>query len=143
MVQVRQSLSLDLMREGDVATVQQIEREIFATPWPRNAYFRELASRSSAHYVVLRQEGPAEDGSRFRAPDFDPSIIGYGGMWRMYDEAHVTTIGVRRDLHHNGFGRILFAGLVQASYDMGANSITLAVPTPNANAMNLNEGLGV
>src|SRR2546430_9188949 len=89
MVQVRQSLTLDLMREGDVATVQEIEREIFATPWPRNAYFRELASRSSAHYVVLRQEGPAEDVSRFRAPDFDPTIIGYGGMWRMYDEAQI------------------------------------------------------
>src|SRR5260221_11633699 len=118
MVQVRQSLSLDLMREGDVATVQEIEREIFATPWPRNAYFRELASRSSAHYVVLRQEGPAEDGSRFRAPDFDPSIIGYGGMWRMDDEAHVTTLGVGRDLASTRVGRILLSGLVQVSYRM-------------------------
>ena len=142
MVQVRQSLTLDLMREGDVATVQEIEREIFATPWPRNAYFRELASRSSAHYVVPRQEGPAEDASRFRAPDFDATIIGYGGMWRMYDEAHVTTIGVRRDLHHNGFGRILFAGLVQASYDMGAKWITLEVRTTNENAMHMYEGYG-
>src|SRR5881398_3037954 len=123
MVQVRQSLTLDLMREGDVATVQEIEREIFATPWPRNAYFRELVSR-------------------FRAPDFDPTIIGYGGMWRMYDEAHVTTIGVRRDLHHRGFGRILFAGLVQASYDMGAKWITLEVRTTNDNAMKMYEGFG-
>src|SRR5213596_3716897 len=122
MVQVRQSLTLDLMREGDVATVQEIEREIFATPWPRNAYFRELASRSSAHYVVLRQEGPAEDTSRFRAPDFDSTII-----------------GVRRDLHHRGFGRVLFAGLVQASYDMGAKWITLEVRTTNENAMHMYE----
>src|SRR5260370_32982546 len=120
MVQVRQSLTLDLMREGDVATVQEIEREIFATPWPRNAYFRELASRSSAHYVVLRQEGPAEDGSRFRAPDFDPTIIGYGGMWRMYAEAHVTTIGVRRDPAHNGFGPIPLARPRHAAYHTGA-----------------------
>ena len=55
MVQIRQQLSLELMREVDVNTVQEIEREIFATPWPRNAYYRELASRASAHYVVLRQ----------------------------------------------------------------------------------------
>jgi len=59
MVQIRQELALELMREADVNTVQEIEREIFATPWPRNAYYRELASRASAHYVVLRQEGPA------------------------------------------------------------------------------------
>ncbi len=141
MVQIGQSLSLDLMTESDVATVQEIEREIFATPWPRNAYYRELASRASAHYVVLRKEG-VEAPARFRGADFDPTIIGYGGMWRMYDEAHVTTIGVRRDLHHAGYGRILFAGLVQAAYDMGAKWITLEVRTTNDNAMRMYEGFG-
>src|SRR5260221_13595556 len=113
MVQVRQSLSLDLMREGDVATVQEIEREIFATPWPRNAYFRELASRSSAHYVVLRQEGPAEDGSHFRAPGFDPTIIGYGGVGRMYDEGDGTTLRVERGPRPQGVGRLLLPGPVR------------------------------
>jgi [ribosomal protein S18]-alanine N-acetyltransferase len=146
-VQIRQQLSLELMREADVNTVQEIEREIFATPWPRNAYYRELASRASAHYVVLRQEGPLDWpagpplGPR-RIPDFDPSIVGYGGMWRMYDEAHVTTIGVRKDLQHHGYGRILFAGLVQAAYDMGAKWVTLEVRTTNENAMKLYEGFG-
>jgi ribosomal-protein-alanine N-acetyltransferase len=142
MVQIRQQLSLELMREADVNTVQEIEREIFATPWPRNAYYRELASRASAHYVVLRHEGMDEVPSHFRLPDLDPTLVGYGGMWRMYDEAHVTTIGVRRDLQHNGYGRILFAGLVQASYDMGAKWITLEVRTTNDNAMRMYEGFG-
>src|SRR5256885_17093156 len=82
MVQIRQQLALELMREADVNTVQEIEREIFATPWPRNAYYRELASRASAHYVVLRQEGPVDRPAGYRITDFDPTIIGYGGMWR-------------------------------------------------------------
>src|SRR3977135_2369364 len=127
MVQLRQQLMLELRREEDVATVQEIEREIFATPWPRNAYYRELASRASAHYVVLRQEGLIEHQAAFRAPDLDTTIVGYGGMWRMYDEAHVTTIGVRRDLQHRGYGRVLFAGLVQAAYEIGAEWIPLEV----------------
>ena len=112
MVQLRQQLAIESMREADVPTVQEIEKEIFSTPWPRNAYYRELASRNTAHYIVLRR---------------DAEIIGYGGMWRMYDEAHVTTIGVRRDLQRRGYGRIVFAGLVQAAYDMGAKWITLEV----------------
>jgi [ribosomal protein S18]-alanine N-acetyltransferase len=145
MVQIRQQLSLELMREADVNTVQEIEREIFVTPWPRNAYYRELASRASAHYVVLRQEvqvdGPVDPAGR-RNPDFDPTIVGYGGMWRMYDEAHVTTIGVRRDLQHSGYGRIIFAGLVQAAYDMGAKWVTLEVRTSNDNAMKMYESFG-
>src|SRR5437588_9046541 len=115
MVQLRQQLALELMREADVNTVQEIEREIFATPWPRNAYYRELASRASAHYVVLRQEGVVERPTGYRLADFDPSIIGYGGMWRMYDEAHVTTIGVRRGLQHRGYVRIRLARLRPAS----------------------------
>ena len=79
---------------------------------------------------------------QFHSADLDPTIIGYGGMWRMYDEAHVTTIGVRRDLHHHGYGRIMFAGLVQAAYDMGAKWVTLEVRTTNDNAVHLYEGFG-
>ncbi len=142
MVQLRQQLALELMREADIATVQEIEREIFSTPWPKNAYYRELASRSSAHYVVLRQEGTVEMPAGFRGAELDPTIIGYGGMWRMYDEAHVTTIGVRRDVHHRGYGRIMFAGLVQAAYDMGAKWVTLEVRTSNDNAMRMYEAFG-
>src|SRR5471030_2616368 len=100
MVQIRQQLALELMREADVATVQEIEREIFATPWPRNAYYRELAARASAHYIVLRQEGLVETPAGYQSSELDATIIGYGGMWRMYDEAHVTTIGVRHDVQH-------------------------------------------
>src|SRR5260370_10123697 len=137
MVQIRQQLAIELMREADVNTVQEIEREIFATPWPRDACSRELASRARAHYVVLRQESLAEAPPGYRMPEFDPTIIGYGGMWRMYDEAHVTTIGVRRDLQHQGYGRIIFAGLVQAAYDMGAKWVTLEVRTSNDNAMRM------
>jgi [ribosomal protein S18]-alanine N-acetyltransferase len=142
MVQIRQQLALELMREADIATVQEIERAIFSTPWPRNAYYRELASRSSAHYVVLRQEGAIERPAGFQGAELDPSLVGYGGMWRMYDEAHVTTIGVRQDLQHRGHGRILFAGLVQAAYDMGAKWVTLEVRTSNENAMRMYEAFG-
>ncbi|GAC1656993.1 MAG: ribosomal protein S18-alanine N-acetyltransferase [Candidatus Dormibacteraceae bacterium] len=126
-MQIRQQLVIEAMREADVPTIQEIEKDIFSTPWPRNAYYRELASRNTAHYVVLRRDG---------------EIIGYGGMWRMYDEAHVTTIGVRRDQQHGGFGRVLFAGLVQAAYDLGAKWVTLEVRTSNVNAMRMYEAFG-
>jgi len=131
-VELRRQLALEPMREADVPTVQEIERRIFSTPWPRNAYYRELSSRNSAYYVVLRRE---TDGGGVET-------VGYGGMWRMYDEAHVTTIGVRHDLQHQGYGRIVFAGLVQAAYDMGAKWVTLEVRASNDNAMRMYENFG-
>jgi ribosomal-protein-alanine N-acetyltransferase len=130
-VQVRERLAVEPMRESDVPVVQDIERSIFSTPWPRNAYYRELGSRNSAYYIVLRRELPERR-----------EIVGYGGMWRMYDEAHVTTVGVRRDLQHRGYGRIVFAALLQGAYDMGAKWVTLEVRVSNENAMRMYEAFG-
>jgi len=148
MVQIREQLTIEPMREADVPAVQIIERDIFSTPWPRNAYYRELASRNSAHYIVLRRQGgPTGEGLRPAggwggSPPETDEIVGYAGMWRMYDEAHVTTIGVRHDVQHSGYGRVLFAALVQAAYDMGAKWVTLEVRTSNENAMRMYEGFG-
>src|SRR5260370_7581971 len=114
-VQIRQQLALELMREPDIATVQEIEREIFATLWPRNAYYRELASRSSAHYVVLRQEGILESPVSRIASELDPTIVGYGGMWRIYDQAHVTTLGARPGLHPRRSGPPTLPPLIHPS----------------------------
>lgn len=127
MVQLKQELAIEPMQEADVLAVQEIEREIFSTPWPRNAYYRELASRNTAHYIVLRR---------------DEEIVGYGGMWKMYDEAHVTTIGVRASEHHRGYGRVLFAALIQGAYDLGAKWMTLEVRPSNGNAIKMYEGFG-
>ncbi|HEX4214879.1 MAG TPA: ribosomal protein S18-alanine N-acetyltransferase [Candidatus Dormibacteraeota bacterium] len=118
------------MRESDISTVQEIERRIFSSPWPRNAYFRELNSRNTAYYIVLRRQSGPQTGE----------LIGYAGMWRMYDEAHVTTIGVRHELQGAGYGRVLFSGLVQAAYEMGAKWITLEVRASNEHAMRMYEG---
>ena len=145
MVQIRSRLTLEPMREADVPAVQEIERAIFSTPWPRNAYYRELASRNTAHYIVLRRrwegpiDGPRPPGVR---PGDDDEIVGYGGMWRMYDEAHVTTIGVRKDVQGHGYGRVLFAGLVQAAYELGAKWVTLEVRVSNVSAQRMYEGFG-
>jgi ribosomal-protein-alanine N-acetyltransferase len=132
MVQVREQLAIEPMMEADVPTVQEIERHIFATPWPRNAYYRELGSRNSAYYIILRRVAGPEAGQ----------LIGYAGMWRMNDEAHVTTIGVRRELQSAGYGRVLFAALVQGAYAMGAKWMTLEVRATNDKAVHMYEDFG-
>jgi [ribosomal protein S18]-alanine N-acetyltransferase len=130
MVQLREQLAIEPMREADVGIVQEIERRIFATPWPRNAYHRELSARNSSYYVVLRRPSGTEPGR----------IVGYAGMWRMHDEAHVTTIGVRQDFQGLGYGRVLFVALMQAACAMGARWITLEVRASNEAAIHMYEG---
>src|SRR5205823_6503940 len=55
MMQLKSRVLVDAMREDDIPEVQAIEREIFPTPWPRNAYYRELHHNRSAYYLVLRR----------------------------------------------------------------------------------------
>src|SRR5207244_2302136 len=77
MMQLKSRVLVDAMREDDIPEVQAIEREIFPTPWPRNAYYRELHHNRSAYYLVLRRDytDNSEDGSvmwsdSIQAPSF-------------------------------------------------------------------------
>src|ERR1039458_9518335 len=81
-MKVAPHLLIERMRSGDIPAIQAIEREIFLSPWPRNAYASELSQNRQAHYFVLRDSGRGE-------------IVGYGGLWKVSDEAHITTLGVR------------------------------------------------
>jgi ribosomal-protein-alanine N-acetyltransferase len=126
-MQVVPRLSIGPMRYEDIATVQSIERDIFVSPWPKNAYASELAQNRQASYLVMRQGG---------------EIVGYAGLWRVAHEAHVTTIGVRASDQGKGYGTALFAALVHRAYDMGARWITLEVRSTNLHAIRMYERFG-
>jgi ribosomal-protein-alanine N-acetyltransferase len=126
-MQVVPRLAIDRMREEDIPTIQAIEKDIFLTPWPKNAYHRELSQNRQASYIVLRENG---------------EIVGYGGLWKVFHEAHVTTIGVRARDQNKGYGRALFAALIQRAYSLGARWITLEVRPSNEHAIRLYEAFG-
>lgn len=127
MMQIRQRTVIEPMRLEDIPAVQEIEREIFLTPWPRNAYRRELVQNRMASYMVIR------DGD---------DLVGYAGLWKMHDEAHVTTIGVRRRDQGRGFGLALMLALIDTAYAQDARWMTLEVRASNYGAMALYEKLG-
>jgi [ribosomal protein S18]-alanine N-acetyltransferase len=126
-MQVVPKLAIEPMREEDSPTIQAIEKEIFLTPWPKNAYHRELSQNRQASYMVMREDG---------------EIVGYGGLWKVFHESHVTTIGVRAKDQRKGYGRALFAALIQRSYALGARWITLEVRPSNDHAIRLYEAFG-
>jgi ribosomal-protein-alanine N-acetyltransferase len=127
MMQLKSRVLVDAMREDDIPEVQAIEREIFPTPWPRNAYYRELHHNRSAYYLVLRR---------------DDEIVGYAGLWKMSDEAHITTVGVRANQQGKGYGHALMAALIQRAYHLGSRWLTLEVRPSNDVAVRLYEKFG-
>ena len=127
MMQLKFRVRVDAMREEDIPQIQTIEREIFPTPWPRNAYYRELHHNRTAHYLVLRR---------------DDEIVGYAGLWKMSDEAHITTVGVKAGEQGKGYGHALMVALIQRAYQLGSRWMTLEVRPSNDVAVRLYEKFG-
>ncbi len=126
-MQVIQRLTLEPMRQDDIPTVQAIERQVFLSPWPKNAYNTELNQNRHASYLVLRCEG---------------ELVGYAGLWKVVSEAHVTTIGVRAEDQGKGYGKTLFAALIVRAYQLGAHWMTLEVRSTNLPAIAMYESFG-
>ncbi len=91
-VAVISPLVVEPMRMADVPTVHEIERLSFSTPWPAHAFEQELTGNRMARYLVARA------GER---------VVGFGGIWLMVDEAHITTFGVHPEWRRRGVGRQL------------------------------------
>lgn len=119
MVIANEQISIGLMREQDVPRVLEIEQVSFPSPWPRDAYIRELRDNRLACYLVAREAG---------------TVVGYTGMWIILEEAHVTTIAVAPDHRRRGIGERLLVALIAEALRRGARWITLEVRRTNDSA---------
>jgi len=69
-------------------------------------------------------------------------VVGYGGMWIVLDEAHITNVAVHPELRGRGVGRALMMELLSRAVVLGAPGITLEVRVSNQVARNLYKSLG-
>ena len=114
------------MTEPDVKRVSELEKICFRTPWSYNSILGEL-SNSVAFYIV------ALDGDE---------ICGYAGEWIMFDEAHMTNIGVEPAHRQRGIAREMIIRLMQEALRRGAERMTLEVRENNHTAQRLYASLG-
>ena len=115
------------MRLEDIDDVCRIEREAFPTPWSEAAFHNELVNNHFAHYVIMECRG---------------EVIGYGGMWLIMDEAHVTNIAVYSPYRGKKLGERLLRELQANAVLLGANAMTLEVRVSNVVAQQLYRKLG-
>lgn len=118
---------LRAMTPADLDEVLAIETESFPTPWTRDAFARELKSNLFAVYLVCCCDG---------------RIVGYGGMWLIIDEAHVTNIAVHPRHRRGGAGNLILGGLTAEAASRGATRMTLEVRPSNAAALKLYQAHG-
>lgn len=115
------------MTMADIPPIVEIELEAFSSPWTTEAFTNELINNLFARYLVMEYRG---------------EIIGYGGMWVIMDEAHVTNIAVRSDFRGQGLGHRLLFELQRTAVFFGAVKMTLEVRVSNEIAQRLYRKFG-
>lgn len=118
----KQQLNIRPMKLEDVDQIWEIEKLSFRTPWSRESFVEEMQNNQKARYVV------AELGD---------TIVGYGGMWFIVDEAHITNIAVHPDYRGQKIGEKIVEAMIEAANKEGIHSLTLEVRTTNKPAINL------
>lgn len=115
-----------LMQPEDIDTVFHIENLSFSTPWTREAFVTELRN-DKAHYIVLTK---------------DEEVIGYGGFWKIIDEAHFTNLAIHPQHRGRGLGKELIQGMMDLARSLDIENATLEVRKSNETALKAYSTLG-
>ena len=111
----------------DIDQITDIEQEAFTEPWTKEAFHNELVNNLFAKYIIVEYAG---------------DIVGYGGMWIIIDEAHVTNIAIRSGFRGKGLGSLLLTEMKKTASNFGAVRMTLEVRVSNHAAQKLYEKHG-
>lgn len=72
----------------------------------------------------------------------DGNVAGYGGIWLILDEGHITNIAVDEKYRGLGLGSKLLEGLIQLCIDRNIRAMTLEVRKSNEVAKSLYKKYG-
>jgi ribosomal-protein-alanine N-acetyltransferase len=115
------------MKAEDVDDVSQLEKLCFSLPWSREAFRMEVEQNKCARYFTVRVDG---------------QLAGYGGMWLVLDEAHITNIAVHPEYRRRGLGRLIMHALMEEAARLGVERMTLEVRVSNVTAIHLYKSMG-
>lgn len=104
------------MKPKHLDQVAAIENLSFAIPWKRDTFLFEVLLNELADYVVALKNG---------------RVVGYGGMWLILDEAHVTNIAVHPVFRGRGIGKQILQELINRAAGRGVRKMTLEVRPSN------------
>ncbi len=140
------NLTLRYMTLADIPQVVYIDRTSFGAPWSPRSYAYEINESSYSHMLVLDYTSEINTASRLQrlwqrvsgtGRKMQSRIVGYGGLWRVMEEAHISTIASHPDWRGHHFGEIMLAAMIRKALLLQASYIVLEVRVSNATAQNL------
>lgn len=115
------NISLSFMTRDDIDDILEISNCSFAIPWSKNSFELELKN-TFAKYIIAKHNN---------------KVIGFGGMWLIIDEGHITNIAVHPEYRKFGVGSAILEKMISFSKENNIIGLTLEVRTSNIAAQNL------
>ncbi len=110
------------MELSDLQELMVIEYENFTSPWFLEHYEYELLENPFAKMTVLTLDG---------------ELIGYLGLWTLFEEAQITTIAVKKSHQQRGYGEQLLRSAIHQAKEAKCEQISLEVRVSNMAAQHL------
>jgi ribosomal-protein-alanine N-acetyltransferase len=106
----------------DVDDVMVVEKLSFSIPWSKQAFLEEVTNNKNARYIIAKVNG---------------ITVGYAGLWKVFDEGHITNVAVHPEYRRSGVVFVLIEGLIEMAIKEDIARMTLEVRTSNIAAQNL------
>lgn len=124
---VRVNPTIRDMGRGDIPAVAALEAVIYPQPWSPRVFFDELAMDSRSYVVAIDAGG---------------TLVGYGGLLLVEEDAHITTVAVDPEVRGQHVGSRVMLALVERALAAGARHLTLEVRITNSVAQGLYDRFG-
>lgn len=124
---MKNSVNIRKMKVKDIDFVLEIEKHSFPIPWTRGTFMSELKGNRLAKYYVV---------------EADNRVVGYGGLWLIMDEAHITNIAIHPEYRGRGMGKKLIETLIEETLGINIYRMTLEVRRSNMIAQTLYKKYG-
>ena len=111
------------MTADDIENVVQIEAEAYGEHhWSKSSFYDEMQNNLAKYYVAKTSSG---------------ELVGYAGTWHIIDEAHITTIAVKKSHLRQHIGEAIIVKIIEDCYSVGIKYLTIVVRVSNDPAIAL------
>jgi len=117
---------IEEMRLSDIEVVCDLEKKIFKDPWPKK-FFEDDYNNDFSNYFVLKD---------------NEEIIGYAGIWYMFENCDLVNIAIRNDKQGQGLGEKLLRFVIRKAIIEGCEFMHLEVRVGNDKARSLYKKYG-
>ncbi|MCD7950273.1 MAG: ribosomal protein S18-alanine N-acetyltransferase [Erysipelotrichaceae bacterium] len=121
-------MSLRFMEINDLKRIMELEDQLFYPDgWNEDDFLYEINENDFSFNYVL---------------EIDHHIIGYVGLWLIYEQSQITTIGVDKAYQHQGYASYMMHSMIDLSLLHGCQTMSLEVRVANTPAIQLYQKFG-